>query len=79
MSAATSDILIAKIDATANEVDYKTLNVRGFPTIVFFPAKADKPIVEYNEERTLDGFVSFLRANAVHADQLASLRSADEL
>jgi protein disulfide-isomerase A1 len=52
-------IVIAKIDSTANELE--DIKVHGFPTIKFFPADSDK-IVEYNGERTLDGFVKFLES-----------------
>lgn len=52
-------IVIAKIDSTANELE--DIKVHGFPTIKFFPAGSDK-VVEYNGERTLDGFVKFLES-----------------
>lgn len=55
--------MIAKIDATANEVDYPGVNVRGFPTILFFPA-GSKQVVEYDGSRDVDGFVAFLKKNA---------------
>jgi len=34
-----SSVIIAKVDATENEVDIKGVNVKGFPTLYFFPAK----------------------------------------
>jgi protein disulfide-isomerase A1 len=33
--------MIAKMDATANEIDHASVNVRGFPTIYFFPANGE--------------------------------------
>jgi Thioredoxin len=30
-------VVIAKMDATANEIDVEGVNVQGFPTIMFFP------------------------------------------
>uniref|UniRef100_A0A7E4UVE4 Protein disulfide-isomerase n=1 Tax=Panagrellus redivivus TaxID=6233 RepID=A0A7E4UVE4_PANRE len=53
-------IVIAKMDATTNEVE--DVKVQGFPTIKFFPANSDK-IIDYNGDRTLDAFVKFLESN----------------
>jgi len=57
-------IVIAQMDATANDVD-PIYDVRGFPTIKFFPGfhKTETPN-DYQGERTLDAFISFLTDNA---------------
>ena len=56
--AGQSDILIAKMDSTANE--YPGLEVRGFPTILFYK-KGDKSTPKtYEGERTLEGMLAFL-------------------
>jgi protein disulfide-isomerase A1 len=52
-------IVIAKIDATANEIE--DIKVQGFPTIKLFPA-GSKKVVDYNGERTLEGFTKFLES-----------------
>jgi protein disulfide-isomerase A1 len=53
-----SDIVIAKMDATANE--HPSLNIKGFPTIKFY-RKGDKANpVDFNGERTVAGFTAFL-------------------
>jgi len=53
------DIVIAKMDSTTNEVEQ--VKVHSFPTIKFF-AKDSDTAVDYNGERTLDGFVKFLES-----------------
>jgi len=50
-------IVIAKMDSTANELEHTKIS--SFPTIKFF-RKGDNEVVDYNGERTLEGFVSFL-------------------
>lgn len=54
------DIVVAKMDSTANEVE--DVKVHSFPTIKFFPAGADSKVVDYNGERTYDAFVKFLES-----------------
>ncbi|VDD92756.1 unnamed protein product [Enterobius vermicularis] len=53
------NIIIAKMDATANEVE--DVKIQSFPTIKFFPAGSNK-IVDYTGERTLEGFTKFLES-----------------
>jgi protein disulfide-isomerase A1 len=58
-------VVIAKMDATANEVDHPDVNVRGFPTLKFFPG-GDKngQVLDYDGDRELDAFVSYIEDNA---------------
>jgi protein disulfide-isomerase A1 len=53
------EIVIAKMDATANELE--DVKVQSFPTIKFFPKGASQ-VVDYNGERTLEGFKKFLES-----------------
>merc|ERR1712038_753564 len=53
----SADIVIAKMDSTANELE--DIKIQGFPTIKLFK-KGDNKVVDYNGERTLEGFVKFL-------------------
>ncbi|XP_029433097.1 protein disulfide-isomerase A2 [Rhinatrema bivittatum] len=57
------NIIIAKIDATANEID--GLRVRGFPNLKYFPAGADRKMVDYTRNRTLELFSQFLDSGGV--------------
>lgn len=68
-------IVIAKIDSTANELE--DIKVQGFPTIKLIK-KGTNEIVDYNGERTLDGFVAFLEGGA-EAEAAPKDASKDEL
>lgn len=51
------DLVIAKFDATVNEV--KGLNIKGYPTLKWYP-RGDKTGVTYEEGRELPDFISFI-------------------
>ncbi|XP_062303952.1 protein disulfide-isomerase [Osmerus eperlanus] len=59
----SEDIIVAKMDSTANEVD--TVKVHSFPTLKFFPAGDDRKVIDYNGERTLEGFTKFLESGGL--------------
>ncbi|XP_030375237.1 protein disulfide-isomerase [Scaptodrosophila lebanonensis] len=59
------DILIAKMDSTANELE--NIKISSFPTIKYF-RKGDNKVIDYNLDRTLDDFVKFLDANGEVTD-----------
>ncbi|KAM8878946.1 protein disulfide-isomerase [Spinachia spinachia] len=56
----SADIIVAKMDSTANEID--SVKVHSFPTLKFFPAGDDRKVIDYNGERTLEGFTNFLES-----------------
>lgn len=59
------DVVIAKMDATANDVPPE-FNVRGFPTLFWLPKDAkDKPVA-YNEGREVDAFIQFIAKHATN-------------
>uniref|UniRef100_A0A671KZ30 Protein disulfide-isomerase n=1 Tax=Sinocyclocheilus anshuiensis TaxID=1608454 RepID=A0A671KZ30_9TELE len=55
-----ANIVVAKMDSTANEIE--AVKVHSFPTLKFFPAGDDRKVIDYNGERTLDGFTKFLES-----------------
>lgn len=57
------NIVIAKIDGTANDFD---VEYRGFPTIKFFPGNGGE-MQSYEGGRTLDDLKEYIEANAVNA------------
>ncbi|CAE7767649.1 P4hb, partial [Symbiodinium microadriaticum] len=57
------NIVIAKMDSTANEIDVPGVDVKGFPTLYFFPGK-DKKAVKYEGGREVEDFVDYLKKNA---------------
>lgn len=62
-----SNIVIAKMDSTANEIDVPGLAVKGFPTLYFFKGSDKANPIKYEEARELDALVSFVEKNAHHA------------
>lgn len=54
------DIIVAKMDSTANEIE--SVKVHSFPTLKFFPAGSEREVIDYNGERTLEGFTKFLES-----------------
>ncbi|XP_068606952.1 protein disulfide-isomerase [Brachionichthys hirsutus] len=54
----SDDIIVAKMDSTANEIE--SVKVHSFPTLKFFPAGDEHKVIDYNGERTLEGFSKFL-------------------
>ncbi|CAH1400203.1 unnamed protein product [Nezara viridula] len=53
------DVVIAKIDATANELEHTKIS--SFPTIKLYK-KGDNEVVDYNADRTLEGMTKFIES-----------------
>ena len=63
LKAKNPKIVLAKMDATENEIE--SVTITGFPTIKFYPGnkKNSKPI-DFNGERTTEGIIKFIQTNA---------------
>ncbi|XP_003967904.2 protein disulfide-isomerase A4 [Takifugu rubripes] len=64
------NLVIAKMDATANDVPNDGYKVEGFPTIYFATSNSKQtPIKFEGGDRTLEGFSSFLEKHATKLSQ----------
>ncbi|XP_027606695.1 protein disulfide-isomerase A2 [Pipra filicauda] len=57
------DIVIAEMDATANELE--NITIHGFPTLHYFPAGPGRKMVEYKSTRDVETFSKFLENGGV--------------
>ncbi|EFJ41881.1 protein disulfide isomerase 1 [Volvox carteri f. nagariensis] len=72
-----SSVVIAKMDGTENE--HPLVDVKGFPTLIFFPAGEDAtPIPFEGGDRTLKSLTKFIKANAKVPYELPKKSSAEE-
>ena len=63
LKAKNPKIVLAKMDATENEIE--SVTITGFPTIKFYPGnKKDKKPMDYSGERTTEGIIKFIQTNA---------------
>ncbi|KAK4353501.1 hypothetical protein RND71_029019 [Anisodus tanguticus] len=56
-----SDVLIAKLDATANDIPKGEFDVKGFPTLYFKSASGN--LTQYDGDRTKEAIIEFIEKN----------------
>jgi len=71
-------VVIAKVDATANDVNPK-YGVRGFPTIKFFPSNNKENPIDYEGDRSFNDLATFVNSQASIKFDLPPPPQKDEL
>jgi protein disulfide-isomerase A1 len=66
------NLIIAKMDSTTNETD--AVSIQGFPTIKFWPAGKKTAPMDFNDDRTVEGFTQFL---VKHSTNTVTLKQDD--
>jgi protein disulfide-isomerase A1 len=70
-----SDIVIAKMDSTVNELE--DVKIQSFPTIKLFPKDSDE-VIDFTGERTLEGLSKFVASHGKEGAKPAEDDKADE-
>lgn len=58
------NLVIGKFDATANEVE--GLEIRGYPTLKFYPAGSKPEGIDYEGDRGVEDFKNWLKEKSIH-------------
>ncbi|GJP38664.1 hypothetical protein CLOM_g23089 [Closterium sp. NIES-68] len=74
--ASDPDVIVAKMDATANDVPQATFSVKGFPTIYLYTSEGK--VVSYSGDRGKAGLVEFVKKNKTPVKGAPSTEEAAE-
>ena len=69
-----ADVIIAKLDATANDLPDDTFEVKGYPTLYF--RSASGKIESYEGDRTKEDIIEFIQKNKDSATSATSATPA---
>ncbi|KAF6150492.1 hypothetical protein GIB67_030293 [Kingdonia uniflora] len=72
-----TDVVIAKIDATANDLPADTFDVKGYPTMYFKSASGE--LKQYDSGRTKEDIIEFIQQNQDKSAQKEEKSTKDEL
>ncbi|XP_023747469.1 protein disulfide-isomerase [Lactuca sativa] len=67
-----ADVIIAKIDATANDIVHEGFDVKGYPTLYF--KSASGKLLQYSGKRSKDKITSFIKKNKEKTSQQSSIK-----
>lgn len=56
-----SDVVIAKLDGTSNDISTKTFNIKGYPTL--YMVSATGKVVSYEGDRSKEDIIDFINKN----------------
>lgn len=70
-----SKVVIAKVDATTNDVPEK---IQGFPTIKLYPAGSKDSPIDYSGTRTMEDLANFIRDNGSNKVDVLAAQSKKE-
>ena len=76
--APVDSVVVARMDATKNEIDDPGVLVDGFPTIYLFPADRDAKPALYEHAHDLDSFSRFLKERGTRSFDVAGLKGGGE-
>ncbi|MGI4297497.1 thioredoxin domain-containing protein, partial [Klebsiella pneumoniae] len=62
-----ADVVIAKIDGTANDIPSDVFDVKGYPTLYFRSASGN--LSQYDGDRTKEAIIDFIQKNRDTATQ----------
>ncbi|GIY26064.1 protein disulfide-isomerase [Caerostris darwini] len=72
----SEDVIIAKMDATANELEHTKIN--SFPTIKLYK-KGTNEVIDFNGERTLEGIRRFIDTDGVDGAAVKEEEEGEEI
>ncbi|KAL3840021.1 hypothetical protein ACJIZ3_024612 [Penstemon smallii] len=56
-----ADVIIAKLDATANDIPRETFDVKGYPTLYFKSSTGN--VLQYDGDRTKEAIIDYIQKN----------------